>query len=42
MNDNQRQPGLGDIMQKMASSIPLNEDSLDSGPGGLSEDDDWD
>ncbi len=43
MNDPQKQPGLGDIMQKMASSIPIHDDSVDSVPGGsMSEDDDWD
>jgi len=45
MNDSRKQPGIGDIMQKMASSIPIpmEEDSLDSAQGGnLSEEDDWD
>ena len=42
MNDSKRQPGLGDIMNKLASSIPTLEDSTEEVPGGtLSDDDDW-
>lgn len=39
MNDSRKQPGLGDIMQKIASSIPMEQDLQG---GNLSEDDDWD